>query len=426
MGKQYIIIKLEDLVGANQNSSYHIQDFVKKLKETGYKLALVSMQKEEVLKQQAVDLDISQYFDVLIGEKQEGEECQEEIWMAALNKLFHYKQIKSQRVILLEQSIDKTVQIYDYQIERRNLAESTLLDGSLQEDCVKDFLPFQELAQSQGKQERNLVQEKKERILGNKNIQYFEGESTGVPSSGSAKLWALAIPFLLFFLYNLLAQQLIASALFYLGEHNEGLREAFFVSADFTTGQASWTSLGDSIIRISSFVVVIIAVSIQCRGKFALKEIMKFSWKQHGKVLVTYLGIAVGTALTINIVFAAVGLLGDPNYQEVADRLYYISLPLGLLLYGIIAPLAEELVFRGILYRRNVRYMEDKNAILISSLLFALYHQNQIQGIYAFVLGYILAKAYSKSGNFLVPLVLHGVVNIIVFLLSEFGFFTLF
>lgn len=40
------------------------------------------------------------------------------------------------------------------------------------------------------------------------------------------------------------------------------------------------------------------------------------------------------------------------SYQKVAGAQYGISLPLGLLVYGLVMPCTEELLFRGVIYNR--------------------------------------------------------------------------
>ena len=54
--------------------------------------------------------------------------------------------------------------------------------------------------------------------------------------------------------------------------------------------------------------------------------------------------------------------------------------------------------------------------VLISSALFGIYHGNVVQGVYAFVLGSVLAMIYVYYGNILAAIVFHGIGNIIIFL----------
>ncbi|MEJ2600399.1 MAG: type II CAAX endopeptidase family protein [Anaerolineales bacterium] len=84
---------------------------------------------------------------------------------------------------------------------------------------------------------------------------------------------------------------------------------------------------------------------------------------------------------------------------------------IGMFLFGgIIAPFAEELVFRGVLYQ----WLRDRYGlwpgILISSLIFGLAHGDIAIGGAAAVLGIVLAWTFEKSQS-LWPSVLIHVIN---------------
>lgn len=78
---------------------------------------------------------------------------------------------------------------------------------------------------------------------------------------------------------------------------------------------------------------------------------------------------------------------------------------------AIIAPIAEELIFRfvicGCVYKDDV-----KKGIIISSIMFGIAHMNPVQSSYAFILGLILAVVYVKSNyNLLTTIILHIAIN---------------
>ena len=110
----------------------------------------------------------------------------------------------------------------------------------------------------------------------------------------------------------------------------------------------------------------------------------------------------------------------------------------GLLFYAVISPVLEESFFRGLLYNRlrqvwgreNVQMKDsgqtrnscvrDLNvpAAVISALLFGFYHGNSLQLVYAFLMGFVFACVYEKTGDLRVPMFLHGLSNAFVLLLS--------
>lgn len=78
----------------------------------------------------------------------------------------------------------------------------------------------------------------------------------------------------------------------------------------------------------------------------------------------------------------------------------------------ILGPIAEEIVFRALTYRRARAYCGIRWAVLISAFLFGLYHGNVIQFLYAFGIGILLALIYEKSGSLMVCIAAHMCVNL--------------
>jgi membrane protease YdiL (CAAX protease family) len=101
-----------------------------------------------------------------------------------------------------------------------------------------------------------------------------------------------------------------------------------------------------------------------------------------------------------------------PAYQKAASVSFENqNLALLILVSVILAPLAEELIFRGMLYRRIALYKGETAGILISALAFGFYHYNLVQMIFAFVLGVLFALLYRRSQTLLVPILCHAAVN---------------
>lgn len=83
-----------------------------------------------------------------------------------------------------------------------------------------------------------------------------------------------------------------------------------------------------------------------------------------------------------------------------------------LLAVGILGPIAEELTFRGLIFRRMKDSMGTFMAVLLSSLLFGIYHGNVIQFIYAFLMGLVLAIIYHRTGTLWTAVLAHIAANL--------------
>jgi uncharacterized protein len=93
------------------------------------------------------------------------------------------------------------------------------------------------------------------------------------------------------------------------------------------------------------------------------------------------------------------------NSSTVAQRVPII------LLAVVIAPVAEELAFRGYLYGVIKRYFGAVPALILSGILFALIHLNLPSFFPLLVLASVFALAYELSGSLLVPMTMHALFN---------------
>jgi sodium transport system permease protein len=87
------------------------------------------------------------------------------------------------------------------------------------------------------------------------------------------------------------------------------------------------------------------------------------------------------------------------------------SLPAYLLIFGVVASVCEELAFRGFILSGLLRSFRQRNAILISSFLFALFHMNVFQFLPAFFLGIVLGLLTVRSKSLVPAIIFHMVHN---------------
>ena len=115
------------------------------------------------------------------------------------------------------------------------------------------------------------------------------------------------------------------------------------------------------------------------------------------------------------------GMLG--TYQEIEQNVFMASPVLVILQTVILAPVSEELLFRGILYLRLKKYIPGFwGPALISSAIFGVYHMNLAQGIFAFLFALLICAVYDRIRNLWAVIVLHAGGNLISVLLVYTGF----
>ncbi len=97
-------------------------------------------------------------------------------------------------------------------------------------------------------------------------------------------------------------------------------------------------------------------------------------------------------------------LLGNPTL---------VTYLLNILLAGVLAPVLEETVFRGIVFGSLQTYFGVRTAAVISSLIFAGLHF-QLYGLFPrFILGMVLGYLYHKHKSLYPSMALHSLNNII-------------
>lgn len=145
-----------------------------------------------------------------------------------------------------------------------------------------------------------------------------------------------------------------------------------------------------------------------------------------GLALCVLLGVAASLALNIWFELLAEMLSGAGNpvldsekYGTVEVIQYSVPIGLGLVLYGIISPAVEEIVFRGVIYSRVKKFYSAAKAGVFSALLFGVFHANLPQFLYGTAMGVLLALCYEYSGCFAAPVLMHMSANIFVFLMSQ-------
>ncbi|MCD8077773.1 MAG: CPBP family intramembrane metalloprotease [Lachnospiraceae bacterium] len=105
--------------------------------------------------------------------------------------------------------------------------------------------------------------------------------------------------------------------------------------------------------------------------------------------------------------------------EEVSSQLYQGQLLVEMLGIGILSPIVEEMVFRGLCMKRLQNGVGSTASIFLAALFFALYHGNVLQMIYAFILGLIFGYVYERFHSLAAPILAHCGANILSVLGSE-------
>jgi len=133
-------------------------------------------------------------------------------------------------------------------------------------------------------------------------------------------------------------------------------------------------------------------------GQFIVALIMTFGIMYAMNFLGTMITTVIGT------------LKGSEVQNLVAEIATSTNIVVVFIFMVICAPVMEEYIFRKLIVDRTVRYGQGV-AVLLSGLMFGLFHGNLNQFIYAFAMGVFLAFLYVKTGKLKITIAIHMAVN---------------
>ncbi|VTQ89162.1 CPBP family glutamic-type intramembrane protease [Hathewaya histolytica] len=112
-------------------------------------------------------------------------------------------------------------------------------------------------------------------------------------------------------------------------------------------------------------------------------------------------------------------IFSDPISQIFMDK-FNNNLISTTILIVIVAPICEEILFRGIILEMFLKKYSTLKSILVSALMFGIIHGNFIQGVETFFIAIILGYIYYKT-NSLLPCIFLHFVNNFIYILSLYG-----
>ena len=132
------------------------------------------------------------------------------------------------------------------------------------------------------------------------------------------------------------------------------------------------------------------------------------------------LGAALNLATSFLLMFIPFSESMWNEQMEQSDALLGANEWLVILLTVIIAPLLEEIVFRGLLHTRLKRGIPMLASMIISAWIFGMVHGTVIAVVYASLLGFLLAWVFEKYKSLLASILLHFGFNLCAIILDKF------
>ncbi len=415
-------------------------ELLKDMKAHGKHLAVASSKPEFFVRQILKHFQVEQYFDVVVGSGLDGSlGTKEEVVEEALRQLFGKKSAaltkeqKTRTAMIGDRLFDVrggkayglvTIGVEygfagkgelkeakaDYIVRTVEELHAFLLRGSKEADeaRMKDYHKVQKKKQQR---ERALLKQK-------------EREQQSLGKTPFQKAIDILIPMLLYFVIYDAAGFVVSLLVSVIGEKAGGsIYESMLAHAGTVRGILIIVTLLITTAALYPFAKwefffryrplplkkVSLEVEEESRGMQAAKSFGR------GVVFVI---TAVSASLGMNYLFTLCHIVEQSDsFSAVAESQNAMALWVGIILYGFVSPLAEETLFRGILYNRMKQYFAPTLAMVLSALFFGLYHGNLVQGPFGVILGFAIAGVYEWYGTWYVPVAFHGIVNLSSYLL---------
>ena len=178
----------------------------------------------------------------------------------------------------------------------------------------------------------------------------------------------------------------------------------------------TWMTEHAAILTSIALVITIPILYLYFKHDYAIRsdEIFK-----KPKWILIFAALAITCSHGLSLLLSLFLNTGLANGYDTVETAIYSSSIILLIVRGVIlAPVCEELLFRGLVFRRMKEYTSFWPAAIVSSLIFAVYHMNVIQGIFAFVFGLVLCFVYHRFQNLIASMITHAVGNLLSVILT--------
>ena len=149
--------------------------------------------------------------------------------------------------------------------------------------------------------------------------------------------------------------------------------------------------------------ILLLPFILKTYNKLKSSNIKKLEFNKYLKIIVFSILLSIG----LNIIMYLINsLIPITNRYDDIKALFYTIIPT-----GIIGPILEEYIFRGIIFNKLKTFNNSKKSIVLATIIFSIMHFELSQIIYTLVVGFYLTYIYFKTNNITVPTIAHITIN---------------
>lgn len=392
-------------IGIYENELYEgIPQMLYNLQSKGVFLAVASSKPTEFVERVLEHFNIRKYFKVVVGSEMDGTRvAKHEVIREALSQLFGQHPVRRENVLMIGD------RHHDIEGARKMGLESVGVlygYGSMEElkNARADFIvaSVEELG----------------RLL-ERGLGKAEHPKTGLTFRNT---WLMVYPFLAYLIGSRVVSIFLNMLLVNVESSLPESVRRYLLIWDETGTITAFTGNASMIMSALGYIVALLFVGKNIRT--ILKETLDDMKADRLKAMpvLRYVLLAcatVGGAVGLNLLLELTRVTSSSeNYQQVVELQYSVSFPIGILCFGLIVPIAEELIFRGVIYGYLRRFIKRKAALILGAAFFGMYHMNSVQAVYALLMGCLIIYSYEYFGDIKIPILVHMVANIVVYSLT--------
>ena len=386
--------------GIFENRLYEgIPKMLAELNSRGMCLAVASSKPTVFVERILEHFHIDGYFKAVVGSELDGTRVnKDEVVEEALRQLFGDGPVEKDQVYMIGD------RCFDVEGAKAQGIESVAV--------TYGYGSMEELKQAKADYIVRSVEELKKFLL-----RGSEEQPAGTPFQ---RIWRVLFPLLLFWMVRNLGQQAALTAFAAAGSVLRG--GAFWFVREESGMLTGLTGNAGTVAAVIGFLAgaAVIWKTALRQLEITADDMRLLHLKQEPKGNFLLLGtLTVGSVMGLNLLMELSGFVRfSETYQAVSQDQYSAAPALGLAAYGLVTPIAEELLFRGVIYGRLRRMLKVRPAMLLSAVFFGMYHMNSVQGIYGFLMGCVIVYAYEYFGDFKAALAVHMIANLLAYSIS--------
>ena len=162
---------------------------------------------------------------------------------------------------------------------------------------------------------------------------------------------------------------------------------------------------------INSKVILISLIILIIFLPIFYKKYKKYIIKNKLKIQNTYIPIIFGISISLIYNILAFNINNIVNFTNnyVGNNMPIISQIISSVLVG---PILEEVLFRGIIYNKLKEFNSPMKSIILTSIIFGIFHFNLLNMIFAFGMSFIFIYLYEKNKSLKYPIIMHVFLNL--------------